>query len=262
MIQGVHTDEHNATLPTVLIVDDTPDLLQYISDCLKDEYNLLLAMDGQAGIDKAIQEIPDVVVSDVMMPVKDGLQLCTEVKQAEQSSHIPVILLTAKADVESRLQGLGAGADAYIAKPFEKDELLLTVRNALNSSRAIRTRYSSGVLPKSADPQVTLQDEFVQRLNDVIDKNIEDEDFGVMPLSRAMKYSRSQLHKKVKALTGHSASAYIQSRRLTKAKALLKGSDMNVSEVAWAVGFKDPKYFSRVFKREFGESPSDFAEKR
>ena len=261
MIQGEQTSQHNSILPTVLIVDDTPDLLQYISNCLKDEYNVLLAMDGQAGIDKAIEEVPDVVVSDIMMPVKDGLQLCAEIKQTEQSSHIPVILLTAKADIESRIEGLGAGADGYIAKPFEKDELTLTVRNALNSSRAIRNRYASDVKPKSTDPLVTMQDEFVDRLNAVIDKNIEDEDFGVMPLSRALKYSRSQLHKKVKALTGHSASSYIQYRRLSKAKALLGNPEMNISEVAWAVGFKDPKYFSRVFKREFGVSPSDFTEK-
>ena len=261
LTQNERISQTNTSLPTVLVVEDTPDLLHYITECLKDEYNVILAMDGQAGIDKAIQEVPDIVISDVMMPIKDGLQLCTEVKQADQSSHIPVILLTAKADKTSRLEGLEAGADGYLAKPFDKEVLKLTIKNALNSSYAIRSRYSGDAeIPKSTNPVLKRQDDFVMRLNAVIDQNLEDEDFGVMPLSRAMKYSRSQLHKKVKALTGYSISSYIQIRRLTKAKALLRSPEMNISEAAWAVGFKDPKYFSRLFKREFGLSPSEYAE--
>ncbi len=256
---GFHSDQK---LPTVLIVDDTPDLLHYLSLCLQEDYTILLAMDGQAGIDKAIEEVPDVIVSDVMMPVKNGFELCTAVKSDEHSSHIPVILLTAKAEMEAKIEGLSSGADGYIVKPFEKDELLLTIRNALNARHAIRQRYTGEFEePVVHDPEIQKQDAFIKRLNTLIDENLEDDTFGVMPLSRGMQYSRSQLHNKVKALTGFTISTYIQHRRLSKARILLKQADTNISEVAWAVGFKDPKYFSRLFKREFGVSPREFVEK-
>ena len=252
-------EDGDSALPLVLVVEDNPDVLHYIISCLRGLYRIEMAMDGQEGFEKAIQTIPDIIVSDVMMPVKDGIQMCDELKHAEPTSHVPVVMLTAKADIASRIEGLERGADAYITKPFEKEELLLTIRNLIASREVVRQRYAGLVTPSaSEDPNIKLEDIFVNKLNEMIDGHLDDEDFGVIQLSRAMGYSRSQLHKKVKALTGHSPSGYLQRRRMHHARSLLRNPENNVSEVAYAVGFRDPSYFARVFRREFDISPTDF----
>lgn len=250
-------DPHTNETQSILIVEDNPDLIHYLMQCLQNQYNIHAAMDGQEGFEKAIQIVPDLILSDVMMPIMDGLQLCEQIKKEEKTSHIPLVLLSAKGDIESRIEGFQIGADAYLPKPFDKNELLLIVRNMLDSRLKYQNRYLRKepiqVLENDAPD---LEDIFLSRLDKIIADHIADEEFSVTMLCHSMKYSRSQIHNKVKALTGLSTSTYIQTARLMKSKELLADGKMNVSEVAYTVGFKDPNYFSRVFRKEFGITPS------
>jgi len=246
--------------PSLLIIEDNRDVVRYLQTILQKDYRIHIAYNGRVGIEKAISIVPDIIISDVMMPEKDGYEVCRVLKSDERSSHIPIILLTAKADAESRLEGLGTGADAYLAKPFLKEELELHLRNLIELRRRLQKRYSNHLTTKgvstifhTGNPR---EDAFLQRLYDSIETNIGDENFGVAELTKAMHLSRTQLHRKVKALTGHSSSLLIRTIRLHQARELLRTTDMRIGEVAYAVGFRDPSYFTRVYKETFGEVPS------
>lgn len=261
-----HSTEETATgieRHVALIVEDNPDVVHYIGSCLRDTYHLLVAIDGQEGIEKALELIPDIIVSDIMMPVKDGFELCETLKNDARTSHIPIILLTAKADFESRLQGLTRGADAYLAKPFDKDELLIRIAKLIEQREVLRKRYTSGAFPlsPSSDPDVQIEDAFITKVNQVLIDNVEKEDFGIDDLSAAIHLGRTQLHSKLKALTGKSTGLYIRAVRIAESVRFLENPDYNISEVAYAVGFSDPKYFARTFKQEFGMTPSEWREK-
>ena len=190
------------------------------------------------------------------MPEKDGFEVCGILKLDERTSHIPIILLTAKADQASRIEGLDRGADVYLAKPFDKEELLVHLRNLIELRKRLQARYRSSQLTTTADLSVQLEDAFLQKVQKVIEEHLDDADFGIAQLCRAMGRSRAQLFRKIKALTGKSTSLYIRSIRLEKARELLLNSDLNISEIAYEVGFKDLSYFSRTFTEEFGTSPS------
>lgn len=238
---------------SLLLVEDNPDVVQFLISCLEADYQLMVARDGQAGIDLAIEQVPDLIVSDVMMPEKDGFELCDTLKKDERTSHIPIILLTARADMDSRISGLERGADAYLSKPFEQKELLVRLKNLLKLRQKLQKRYRSfEPIESPASPE----DMFVQKVRKAVEDKMGDEDFGILHLCRAVALSRAQLHNKIKALTGLSTSHYIRSIRLQKAKQLLNKGELNVSEVAYEVGFKDPKYFSRLFIEAFGIPPS------
>ena len=253
------SSESNDDLPTLLVVEDHPDVIHYLLSSLQSAFHLLVAMDGQEGMEKAVEYVPDLIISDVMMPVMDGIQLCRHIKADERTSHIPVILLTARADVASRIEGLSGGADAYLPKPFDKTELLLIARNLVESRRALRERFlSTAPPPATEDPAIQAEDLFMARVNALIEAHLEDEDYGVHALSQALKYSRAQVHNKLKALTGISTSAYIRHKRLAHARTLLERGTQTISEVAYAVGFRDPDYFSRVFRQEFGVTPTAY----
>ena len=249
--------------PLVLVVDDNPDILHYVQSCLQSFYNIELAHDGQEGIEKAIELVPDLIISDVMMPLKDGLELCETLKTDNRTSHIPIIMLTAKADIESRLEGLSRGADAYLAKPFNEQELLLNIEKMIALRENLRKRYSSEqwIEKQSEVPGIKIEDSFLLRFREILFENIENEDWSVSDMTEAMLVSRTQLHNKIKALTGRSVSQFMRSIRLAEAKKLLMKGQFNISQVAYEVGFKDPKYFSRVFKEEYGESPTEWASK-
>lgn len=247
----------NAELPNLLIIEDNPDVAQYLYACLEGHYRLALGQDGEEGINKALEQVPDIIVSDVMMPKKDGFEVCQALKQDDRTSHIPIVLLTAKADVESRIAGLEHGADAYLAKPFDKKELLVRLEKLLELRDKLRARYTAlDALGDKNNTNPQPEDEFVMKLRSEVEANIEDEDFGILQLCRAVGMSRTQLHRKIKALTGKSTSIFVRAIRLQKAKELLEQTDLNISQVAFEVGFKDPKYFSRTFAEEFGESPN------
>lgn len=258
-----HLEVSAEELPSLLVVEDNPDVVQYLKACLKGLYQLEVARDGQEGIEKAIEMVPDIIISDVMMPRKDGFELCETLKTDERTSHIPIILLTAKTDDEARLKGLKRGADAYLAKPFNKQELIVWLEKLLELRRVLQERYRSlETTALSGDADTQQEDEFIQKVRQAVEENIDDEDFGIVQLCRAVHLSRAQVHNKIKALTGDSTSIFIRNIRLHKAKGLLLNSDLNISQVAYEVGFRDPKYFSKTFLETFGTLPGELRKQR
>ncbi len=262
----------------LLLIEDNPDVVEYLAACLGETYQLDFAYNGRAGIEKALETVPDLILSDVMMPEKDGFEVCDFLKNDERTSHIPIVLLTAKADVESRIAGLKRGADAYLAKPFHSEELLVTLANLLELRRKLQVKYGKldiGVLRYSdidgqtvgstqypiisisQYPPPDIEDAFLKKIRLCIGQNIGDTAFDGARLAKAMSLSEVQLYRKIKALTDKSTAIYIRSVRLHKGRELLLTTEMNVSEIAYEVGFDDPNYFSRTFSQEFGAPPSE-----
>lgn len=257
-----------ASTPTILIAEDNPDVVQYLTACLAGDYRLNIAMDGQEGIDIAIETTPDLIISDVMMPHKDGFELCRTIKQDERTSHIPIIMLTAKADIESKLEGLEHGADAYLAKPFHKEELLIRIKKLLELRHQLQAYYqaSAGIAEnrsafKDVSDTHTIEDQFVKRVHKVVEDNLDNFDFTVEQLCQEIHMSNSQLHRKLSALTGLSATKFIRYIKLNKAKELLLQPELTITAVAFDTGFQDPSYFGRVFKQEFGVTPQEWRER-
>lgn len=241
----------------ILIVEDNSGVVQYLRSILAGDYQLGVAVNGQEGIDKALETIPDLIISDVMMPQKDGFELCQTLKKDFRTSHIPIILLTAKADLESKLIGLEYGADAYMTKPFNSRELRTRVRKLIELRDALREKYRAMPEPVSEAPAIEgPDDEFFHKLMNAIAAHSSDEEFHAAQLCQQLGISRVQLFRKLKALTGTSASQFVRAYRLNKAKAMLTNTGLNISEIAFEVGFKDPAYFTRAFTREFGVAPS------
>lgn len=251
--------EKKEELPNLLLVEDNKDVMEYLSICLKDSYNLSFAFNGQEGIDLAIKDVPDIIISDVMMPHRDGFDLCNTLKQDERTSHIPIILLTAKADIDSRIQGLKRGADAYLDKPFDKRELDIQLQNLLKIRNQLQERYSSF---KELEPTINVieqqEDVFITKIKQLILDHMTEDDFGVVELCRKAAMSRTQLHNKIKSLTNKSTSQFIKQLRINKAKELFLKTNLNVSEVALKVGIDSLPYFSRLFTEETGKTPNKF----
>ncbi len=245
--------------PEVLIIEDNADVMKFLQVCLGDLFQLSFAHDGQEGINKAIETVPDLLISDVMMPVKDGLAVCKELKLHQITSHIPIILLSAKADLDSRVEGLESGADVYLLKPFDKRELRAQMTSLLEQRSEHQARYADLSVPlqKPVNEVNAREDEFVERVRNSVLAHLDDANFSVMHLCRAVFLSRTQLHKKLKALTGQSASLFIRQIRLFAGLNLLKTTDLSISEIAYLVGFDDPNYFTRCFTQEFGSPPSE-----
>ncbi|MEZ4687335.1 MAG: ATP-binding protein [Bacteroidia bacterium] len=242
----------------LLIVEDNADVVQYLRTCLSESYQLLIAKDGQEGIDMAIAEVPDIILSDVMMPNKDGFELCQTLKDDDRTSHIPIVLLTAKSDMESRISGLEHGADAYLPKPFERKELLVQLESLIRLRQRLQARYQGLELEVPENTSIQKEDAFIQKLRSLIHERLDDPELNVATLCELAGMSRSQLHNKVKALTGLSSSRFLRQVRLLEAKKLLRDTDLHISEVAYLCGFNDPAYFSRMFVDEFELTPSAF----
>ena len=239
--------------PTILVVDDNADLRSFIGTLLEGEYRILTACNGEEGLEKASRELPDLVVSDVMMPVMSGLELCSALKGQLATSHIPVILLTAKSLEDQRAQGYDSGADAYISKPFSERVLLSRIGNLLKSRILLKEHYlETG--ESAARPQ---ENDFLARFRAVVRENLADENLSVEQIGSALGLSRVQLYRKVKALTGYSPVELIRITRLKTAEQLLKTTDKTVAEIAYAVGFGTPSYFSKCFKELFGRQPGE-----
>ncbi len=242
----------------LLIVEDNEDVVRYLQACLNDLYQISVARDGQEGIEKAIEEVPDIIISDVMMPRKDGFELCETLKHDERTSHIPIILLTAKADAESRISGLKRGADAYLAKPFDREELLVRLEMLIKLRQQLQARYQAQEQAQPAEDVGTqYEDAFIQKLNEQIHPHLSEANIPVPQLCEWMGMSRTQLHNKVKALTGRSITNYVRFIRLKQAKQLLEKTDKTISEIAYETGFNDPAYFTRSFVKEYGFAPSE-----
>ncbi|WP_319501088.1 ATP-binding protein [uncultured Draconibacterium sp.] len=246
----------------LLIVEDNPDVVGYLKACYKNHFFIHTAKDGKEGIHLAIAEIPDIIISDVMMPGLDGFELCKKLKNDFRTSHIPIIFLTAKADIPSRIEGLETGADAYIVKPFNQRELLVRMQKLLELRRKLFRRYSNeNGLEFSSDPVIQREDQFFKKLNEIILRNLGDEFFTIQVLCDEMAMSKSQLYRKFSALTSIPAAKYIRTLRMKKAKELLQTTSMNITEVGYEVGMKSVSVFSKVFKEEFGYSPSEYVQK-
>ncbi|MBX2927672.1 MAG: response regulator [Saprospiraceae bacterium] len=243
-------------LPTLLIVEDSPDIITYLRTCLEEQYRILTATNGRRGLETAIEKVPDLIISDVMMPEMDGFQLCETLKNDERTSHIPIALLTARVDAESRLKGLGRGADAYLGKPFNLEELKLQLANLNSLQQKLRARYQNlAPPPPTEDPALQIEDEFVAKARQAVYDHLDDADFSVEHLMHMLGVSRTQLHNKLKALTGRSATGFIRFVRLQHARELLRTTQKTVAEVAYATGFNSPGYFTRRYQEEFGELP-------
>jgi predicted outer membrane repeat protein len=245
---------------TLLIVEDNADMRHYMTDCLKNDYLLFTAVDGEDGFGKCLKKHPDLIISDVMMPGMDGFELCEMLKSDERTSHIPVILLTAKADMDSKLEGLELGADDYITKPFDVKELMTRVKNLIEQRRRLKERFSTD--PNSlADALAvsSLDRQFLQKLISVLNAHLSDIDFSAENCAREMAMSRSNIYRKLQSLTGHSVSSFIRLYRLKQAALLLRKHSGNVTQIAYDVGFNSPSYFSHCFQEQFGESPSHYA---
>jgi AraC-like DNA-binding protein/AmiR/NasT family two-component response regulator len=251
--------------PLILIAEDNPDLVSLLSQILGYEHNLIIARNGQQGIDLALQHVPDIVVTDVMMPLKDGYELCYTLKNHELTSHIPIIMMSAKTGMDSRMTGLRQGADVYLEKPFQPDELEAIVETMLEQRRRLQAYYQSisGVTEEEiTKPASNLPDqkenEFLQKVRQAVEEHLEQEDFSVEQLSQFLFMDSSNLYRKVKALTGLSPVQYIQSLRLRQAKKLLRESDNPITSIALDCGFNSSGYFSRVFKKDTGLTPSQY----
>jgi signal transduction histidine kinase/DNA-binding response OmpR family regulator/ligand-binding sensor domain-containing protein len=244
---------------TVLLVEDNQDVITYLSSILSLYYRVETASNGKEGIAKALELTPDLIVSDVMMPDTDGFELCQTLKTDERTSHIPIILLTAKADQASKVEGLTYGADAYLTKPFHKEELLVRVEKLIEQRRKLQEKYqqAGSLRPLLQAPAAGIDDTFLQKVVRHIETHLSDEEYGMPQLCKAMNMSRSNLFRKLKALTGKSATDLIRTMRLEKAKELLETTEMSVSEVCYAVGFNNTSYFSTAFREAYGVAPSE-----
>lgn len=245
--------------PVLMIADDNAEIRNYVASIFESVYQVQTAATGKEAIELSVNEIPDIVISDVMMPEMDGFEFTKALKENEITSHIPVVLLTAKSDDEDKLTGTQSGADAYVTKPFNAQLLKATVENLIENRRKLQSRFSQEVLLRPKDISISSADEqFLERLRKVLDDNLTETDFSAERFSSEMGMSRMQLHRKLKAITGQSTSEFLRSQRLKLAYSLLKDKKATISEIGYTVGFNDPSYFTKCFKQEFGASPSDY----
>ena len=256
----INTDSTLKEKPSILVVEDNTDLQLYISEILKPNYRISLAKNGHEGIEKANKACPDLVISDVMMPKMNGVELCELLKKNRLTSHIPVILLTAKAATESRITGLEVGADDYITKPFNHLELLARIKNLIDQRSELQQIFSRELALKPQDLVVNDMDkQFMRESLQIIEDNMENFDFDVSTFTKTIGMSKTQLHNKIKAITGLSTSEFNRSIRIKRAAMLLQEREYSISEIAQSVGFKDPRYFTKCFKKTFGKLPSHYS---
>ncbi|MEJ2005361.1 MAG: response regulator, partial [Cyclobacteriaceae bacterium] len=254
----VKVSDIDESKPTLLLVEDNPDMRTYLSEVLHDEFSIIESANGMDGLELALEKVPDLIISDVMMPRMDGYQLCSKLKQDERTSHIPVILLTARAGDEAMLEGFEFGADDYITKPFSPAELRARVHNLMELIRSLREQYRRDNLFGQPQRAVSsIEERFLGRLMEVLEINRSNSSFGSEQFATEMGMSRSQLHRKLKALTGMAVGEFIKSYRLKYARELLERNYDNVAQVAYEAGFNSPSYFTESFKKEFGILPSE-----
>jgi DNA-binding response OmpR family regulator len=254
--QVVKGAQPHSRRPIILVIDDNADVRFYIRDTLPSAYEVIEAGDGAEGICLAQEAIPDLIISDIMIPKKDGYEVCRVLKNDQRTSHIPLILLTAKAASENRIAGLETGADDYLVKPFEPDELVARVDNLIESRRRLRERFGMGGVLKPGEVVITsIDDAFLQRAIALVDEHMGNARFGAEQLAEVVGLSRMQLHRKLTALTDQTAGELIRNMRLHRAMALLRENAGTVSEIAFRVGFSDSSYFAKRFRDQFGMTP-------
>jgi DNA-binding response OmpR family regulator len=247
----------------LLLVEDNEDFRFYLKDNLKLNYQIIEAGNGKEGLQLAIKYLPDLIVSDIMMPEMDGIELCKRVKANQAISHTPIILLTARTNEEQKMQGFEIGADDYITKPFNFEILQSRIKNLIHQREIFHKDFRKQIEVKATDIKITSMDEkLIQNAIKFVEDNIAEADFSVEDLSRELGMSRVHLYKKLLALTGKAPLEFIRTIRLQRAAQLLEKSQLTISEVAYKVGFNSPKYFAKYFKDEFGMLPSAYLQSK
>jgi signal transduction histidine kinase/DNA-binding response OmpR family regulator/streptogramin lyase len=249
-------------VPLILLVEDNADMRKYLRERLQRSYHIIEAANGAEGLKMGMRRMPDLIISDVLMPKMNGMEMCTALKSDVQTSHIPIILLTAQADSTNKIEGLETGADDYVSKPFDSNELEVRVRNLIKSREMLIERFtrSKKLVLEPKEITITPLDEiFIKKVLESIEANISDPEFRVEDLGKDLGMSRMPLYKKIKALTGQTAVEFVRTIRLKRAAQLLKQQQLTVSEVTYDVGFNDLQYFRTCFKKQFGVSPSEYA---
>jgi signal transduction histidine kinase/DNA-binding response OmpR family regulator len=253
----VLSEEEMNSQNIVLVIEDNDDIRNFLRLGLEPKYRVFEAVDGESGIERATQIIPDIIICDIMMPGKDGFEVTKTLKKQEKTSHIPIILLTAKAGLETRIGSLEIGADAYVPKPFSSEELKARIKNLIDGRKKLKDKYSRSLMVR---PEVahepSMEEKFLMRVKNAVDEHLDDEHFSVEELSKEVGMSRAQLHRKLIALTGKSASRFVRNYRLGHAYQLLQNKVGTVSEIAYRVGYSSPAYFTKCFTEDFGISPS------
>ena len=253
--------DYDSSKPSVLIIDDNADIRSYVHSLLHADYTVIEAVDGSEGIRKAMKYVPDLIISDVMMPGIDGIECCRRLKSELQTCHIPVILLTACSLDEQRIQGYDGGADSYISKPFSSQLLLARVRNLIDSHRRLKQFFGDGQTLAKEDV-CDMDKNFVEKFKSLLDAKLGDSNLNVEDLGKDMGLCRVHLYRKIKSLTNYSPNELLRIARLKKAASLLASSDMTVAEIGYEVGFSSPSYFTKCYKEQFGESPTDFLKRK
>jgi signal transduction histidine kinase/ligand-binding sensor domain-containing protein/DNA-binding response OmpR family regulator len=253
------TEKQQEERPIVLIVEDSPDVRSYVYDLLKQDYKVLLAENAEVGIELALKNTPDLILSDIMMPGMDGIEFCHRIKTDWQTSHIPFILLTAKATEESKIEGLETGADDYLTKPFNYEELAVRIKNLIEQRKRLREKFGKEINVKAETLSSNVVDkEFVQKIIDIIEKNLGNENFSSETLAEQLFVSRSQLNRKLQAVIGQGPGEFIRSYKLKRAAQMILENRLNITQIAYEVGFGSPAQFTRSFKKYFNCLPSEF----
>ena len=260
-IMREENDQMNQELdqPIILVVEDESDMLQYVYEILSPSFKVITATNGREGIEKALEMIPDLIVSDVMMPEVDGIELCRKLKSDKDTSHIPIILLTALSDMAHHVQGIREGADVYLPKPFNSQLLLVHIQNLINSRNTLKELYAKRILLGTGTFEIkTFEEEFLAKLMKLVEENISNSNFNNDDLASLMFMSRSTFYRKLKAVTGMSGNEFIRTARLNYAAKLLESGNYSVTEAAFEAGFNDIKYFRKRFNDQFGTTPSEY----
>ncbi len=262
LAKRIETTINKVDKPIILIVEDSSDVRKYLSGLLEPYYKLSEAENGDEGLKSTAEIMPDLIISDIMMPHMDGIEFCRHIKTNWETSHIPIILLTAKASSENKIEGLETGADDYLTKPFDSKELLIRVKNLLEQRKRLKEKFSKEIkITAEAISTNSLDNEFLNKAFKVAEKNLANTEFDSEVFAEEMFVSRSQLHRKIIAVTGQPPGEFIRSYRLKRAAQLLIEKKMSITQVAFEVGFSDPSYFTKAFRQQFGCLPSEFSSK-
>jgi len=256
-VEGQISDNKINNKKTILVVEDNSELRNYLKNELKKDYKVKMAINGEEGLQMAIKFIPDIIISDVMMPIMDGFEMCEKIKSDLRISHIPLLMLTAKGMQIDRVKGIDSGADVYLNKPFNMNVLKSHLTQLINSRQILFNKYYNGVSENELKNTNSLDKQFITNILDYIHENINNTALNVENLADELLISRSKLYRKIKALTGLTANEFIKKIRLEKAKQFLENSDYSISEISFKVGFSSPSYFTKCYKIQFGILPTD-----
>ncbi len=243
----------------VLLVEDNKDVREYIKDTLHSHYRVVEAANGQQGLDKAKEVMPDIIISDIMMPEMDGIEFCRIIKTEFLTSHIPVILLTAKASHENKIEGLETGADDYLIKPFDSKELFVRIKNLIDQRTRLKEKFSKDIQPRPERVTTNpLDDDFLKKAFDIVEEHLDDVGFDTELFAKELFVSRMQLHRKMHAITGQAPGEFIRAYRLKRAAEMLLEKKLSVTQIAFEIGYNSPSHFSKAFTKYFNCSPSEY----